>query len=275
MTFIKNNPLYVLWFVLYFFMSVLFLGGTKESLLLCLAIYAVSILIALSPIGEWLLRLTQGARKVKTAQEKELLFPVWEEVYSEAKEEHPKLKLDIFISDSMDVNAFAVGSHTITVTRGALQAFSPDELKGILAHEIAHIVRGDTNATLLSFIGNGIFSILVIFCQIALFVIDLFQGVYSHGRLITLLLRLMLNITIFSIMSIANIMMAVNSRRSETRADEFALNLGYGEGLVSALYLIQKLEMGAQRGFFERLKSSHPHTAYRIGHLEELIEQEA
>ena len=46
----------------------------------------------------------------------------------------------------MYVNAFAIGRNTIAVTMGAIETFSSDELKGIIAHEFGHLSNGDTNS---------------------------------------------------------------------------------------------------------------------------------
>jgi Zn-dependent protease with chaperone function/uncharacterized tellurite resistance protein B-like protein len=55
---------------------------------------------------------------------------------------------EVFILDrEPGINAFAAG-HTlndaaVAVTRGALEAFSRDELQGVMAHEFSHILNGD------------------------------------------------------------------------------------------------------------------------------------
>lgn len=55
---------------------------------------------------------------------------------------------EVFILDrESGINAFAAG-HTlndaaVAVTRGALDAFSRDELQGVMAHEFSHILNGD------------------------------------------------------------------------------------------------------------------------------------
>jgi Zn-dependent protease with chaperone function len=55
---------------------------------------------------------------------------------------------EVFVMDrEAGINAFAAG-HTlndaaVAVTRGALDAFSRDELQGVMAHEFSHILNGD------------------------------------------------------------------------------------------------------------------------------------
>jgi Zn-dependent protease with chaperone function len=55
----------------------------------------------------------------------------------------------VFVLDREDaINAFAAGweprDSVLTVTRGALERLNRDELQGVVAHEFAHILNGDT-----------------------------------------------------------------------------------------------------------------------------------
>jgi Zn-dependent protease with chaperone function len=57
--------------------------------------------------------------------------------------------LRVFVLDREDaINAFAAGwapaDSVITVTRGALERLNRDELQGVVAHEFAHVLNGDT-----------------------------------------------------------------------------------------------------------------------------------
>ncbi len=57
-------------------------------------------------------------------------------------------KPNIYIIDTLTVNAFAAGHSiddaVIGVTRGAVEFFSRDQLQGVIAHEYAHILNGDS-----------------------------------------------------------------------------------------------------------------------------------
>ena len=81
----------------------------------------------------------------------------------------------MYTIDSLVVNAYAIGRHTIAVTRGAMETFSEDELKSIIAHEIGHILYGHTTALLLNIIGNGIFSIFVMIAKCIITILDFIQ----------------------------------------------------------------------------------------------------
>lgn len=81
----KNNPIYLCCSLFYYVISSLLLGGTAKSFLIVLIVYAVSLLIGFSPLGEKLLRLLNRVRPLETKRETEYLQPLFEEVYAHAK----------------------------------------------------------------------------------------------------------------------------------------------------------------------------------------------
>lgn len=277
---LRNNFLYVLWFGVYFSIAWAILGHDERSFFFCLLFYAVALLIALSPLGEWFLRLINHARRLETNREIDYLVPIFEEVYTEAKEQYAYLpEIKVYTIDSLVVNAYAIGRHTIAVTRGAMETFSGDELKSIIAHEIGHILYGHTTALLLNIIGNGIFSVFVIVAKCIITILDFIQTpveVKTKGisYLFISLLRFLFNVVLFVFMFIGNVILSANSRNNEYQADEFAHQIGYGEDLIESLYLLQKMSLGEEMELVEKMTASHPLLAKRIGRLETLQEQE-
>ena len=231
MKFIKSNWVYVLWFIVYFLVALVLLGVNVENLIFILAFYAISITIALSPIGEWLLRNFEGARRLETREEREYLEPLFEEVCQNAKAENPKLSdnIGLFIIDAMFVNAFAMGRNTIAVTTGAIESFTEDELKGVLAHELGHITYGHTKALLLSVIGNMLFSVLILILRLIIFAVDLLNAIFAQTsigyiimKIMTIIVNMVFNASIFLFMYLGQILLSLNSRFNEFEADEFA-----------------------------------------------------
>lgn len=190
----------------------------------------------------------------------------------------PEIK--VYTVDSLVVNAYAIGRHTIAVTRGAMETFSEDELKSVIAHEIGHILYGHTTALLLNIIGNGVFSVFVIVAKCVLSVLDLLQTPFEGktkgiSYLFLSLFRFLFNIVLFVFMFLGNVILSLNSRNNEYQADEFAHQIGYGENLIESLYLLQKMSLGEEMNLVEHMTSSHPLLAKRIGQLETLQEQES
>lgn len=278
--FLEANAIYIVWSIVNFFLTFFILGANIYSFIFCLFLYAISLSVALSPLGEEILKLINGVRKLYTKREKDYLIPLFEEIYEDVKQEYPNLPhIEICIIDSLNVNACAMGRHTIAVTRGAVETFTEDELKGVLLHEIGHIVHGDTKATLLNLIGNGLLSIGVIIIKLALLILDLvllpfFKKTNGIIALISSLIHFIFDILLIGFTLTGNIILSINNRENEYRADQFAFENGYGEDLISALYLLQKMSLGEEMELIQRMQASHPHIAKRIGALEFLEDKE-
>jgi len=282
-SFLESNWLYITWFILYFTIAWWIFGRNAEGAIFVLIIYTASITIALSPVGEFILRIMENCREPQTQQEQNYLLPMFEEVYENAKEIYPLLNSDIkiYIIDVMYVNAFAIGRKTIAVTRGALETFSVEELKGVIAHEFGHINYGHTKALLLSTIGNLFFTITVFIFRAIFFVFQIICDIFGHFNwlgfalgLFNFVASLLVEISVFLFINLSQIILSLNSRTNEIQADTFAYEIGYGRELTGALYLIDKISMSRDLTINQRLRASHPHTAKRIQNLERLESQE-
>lgn len=282
----KNNIGLLIWLILNTLLIVaIFSSGftSVEGIVLGLVIYIVSLTIALSPIGEWVLRLQNGCRKITIPEYIERLEPIFREVYSKAKELNPELPSDIrmFMSDSNDPNAFATGRKTVCVTRGLLN-YSDEQIKGVLAHEFGHLAHKDTDSILVVAVGNFIVS--AIFVIIRVFA-NIFMGI---GQFMTALMSRSIGGIIASFFIgigrvVADFMLVLimrawtqlgvwlcmySSRKNEYEADEYAFNCGYGEDLCQVLESFGTVK-GAT-GLFAALVSSHPQNYDRINRLRNL-----
>ena len=281
--FISSNISYLLWFVLYFLITWFISGATLIGFFIVLAIYAVSISIALSPIGEAIVRLTESCREPATEQEQNYLMPIFEEVYNNAKTANSTLNsaIKLYIMDAMYVNAFAIGRKTIALTKGAMETFTAEELKGVLAHEFGHMTYGHTKALLLSVIGNFFYSIILWILRLLLSIVESITSTFASMnvvilvfRLMAFVLRIVFEVSTFIFINLGEIILAINSRAQEMQADEFSYKIGYGREQISALYLLQKIEINAKVKLSERLKASHPYLSDRIAHLEKLEDED-
>jgi Zn-dependent protease with chaperone function len=72
-------------------------------------------------------------------------------------------------------------------------------------------------------------------------------------------------------MSLLYIMLAFGKRKHEYNADQFAVETGYGEELLSSLYLEYEININMSMSLFEKLKTDHPHLIKRITKLEHLL----
>lgn len=273
----KNNPIYLCCSLFYYVISSLLLGGTAKSFLIVLIVYAVSLLIGFSPLGEKLLRLLNRVRPLETNRETEYLQPLFEEVYAHAKEKHKRLRtIEIGIIDNMTVNAMALGRKTIAVTKGAMQTFTEEELKAVMAHEVAHLIHGDTMATMYAIIGNGILSVFVLVARLFLLLLDWVQNALNGKRsflaVFMFLLRLYFEFSIWMLNFGLQVILSVNSRKNELQADLFSYAIGYDTDMIEALYLLEKISLGDNSSLIQKMIASHPRITLRIKHLEELDE---
>jgi len=275
---ILSNYLYALWFIINFGVCFAVFGGGIVFFFTLVLIYTATITVALSSVGEWLIRLFESARPVLTKREREYLMPIFDDVYEAVKAQNPKIgDVALYIQDTMTVNAYAIGKHTIAVTKGAIETFSESELKGILAHEFGHIVKGHTIAALLNTVGNGIFSMFIAILKIFMLGIDIAITMLERSgilRFIFIVLRAVFELMLMTFLFMGQTILSANSRQNEFEADRFAYENGYGSELKEALYLFQKMSMSEKMTIMQRLAASHPIFAWRINRIETLIDSE-
>lgn len=129
--------------------------GWVQAFLCALVIYSISLTITLSPIGECMLRLQTGCRRIKREDYKNFIYPIFNEVYSKAKEKDKRISnnVQLFMVDDDSANAFATGRKTICITKGMLNA-PVGEIKAVLGHEFGHLAHKDTDLILVVSIGD-------------------------------------------------------------------------------------------------------------------------
>jgi len=278
--FAKTKWLYFVSSLIYFILTC-YIWGLPAGLLLSAGFYLISLLVVFSPLGEILSRVLEHVRKIETKREMEYLLPLFQEVYLQAKEQNPELgRIDICVIDRMVVNACALGKHTIAVTKGAIETFDADELKALIAHEIAHILNGDTLAKLYALIGGGFFTVFVVVSRVFIFIAEWIEMILSKSKfsfawIIITLTKLLFDLIVFAISFIMQIVISIYSRGSEYRADRYAYELGHGEKLIEALYLMEKMKLGDNSTVIQKMTANHPRITARIKRLEILLDQES
>lgn len=235
-----------------------------------LIIYVVSLAIALSPIGEWILRFQLGCKKITRSDQLNYLEPLFEEIYSRAKKLDPSLSNDIrlFINSEDSVNAFATGRKTICVNSGLL-TLPQEQIKATLAHEFGHISNKDTDLILVISVGNFVItSIMLIIRVVVGFVTGLIGGMFGDRRGIIARLCVAAIAGIMWIWTkMGTLLVMKSSRDSEYKADEFSWELGYGDSLCA---LIEQFSDSEEKGLFAALSKSHPDKDGRIANIQKL-----
>jgi heat shock protein HtpX len=214
------------------------------------------------------------ARKISLYEAPELLS-VFEDLIARARLGHV---VDLYYLPTATPNAFAVGSgdsSAVCVSDGLLRMMSERELRGVLAHELAHIKHQDTR---LMGLAQSMGRVTAILSRIGIFSIlfsipMLSAGWESRG--------LLMGGFLLFVAPMVNYLLQL----SLSRTREFNADLGSAEitgdpiGLVSAL---EKLESMAQGGWLRRKIDprlvmqepvwlrTHPSTAERVKRLQEV-----
>lgn len=219
-------------------------NGGLTGLSLALLLWGILSLVAFFQ-GDNIMLSLAGAKEVKREVHPQL-FNVVEEMRIAANlPAMPK----VYIVDEAAPNAFATGRRpencAVAVTAGLLSRLNRDELQGVVAHEVSHILNRDT--LLMSFAGVMLGAIVLIsqvFLRGTLF------GVGSSRRYRSSRSRdgggqgvLVIVALAFAILApiMARLLYLAISRKREYLADATAVRLTrYPEGLASALENISK-----------------------------------
>lgn len=271
--------------------------ASKEFYLITAAIialvYFMAICISLSPIGEWILRKKLHCRVIEDEYILERIYPIFQEVYTAAREKSPAISdnVKVFIQQSDDENAFAVGRRSVCITTGLLHC-SDNEIKGILGHEFGHLAHKDTDMNLVVNIANWMTNIIFLFAWLVIYVlkfsmkiITFLMSLFSDGlsSLIKLYEIFISAITFLAIylfqklwLIIGNLLLLAKSRGAEYKADKFSYELGYGDGLLEFFYKLPDAIKGNKNPFrrfiaaLATVGATHPRTWKRIEAIQKL-----
>ena len=264
-----------------FFINWLLTGGNGEFNLMSIAgaleLYAVSVIIATSPIGEWAFRLQLGCHKIERADQLERLEPLFNEVYSRAKQLNPSLsdKVELVMNNDREPNAFAGGRKTICITKGMYEKCTDEELKGVIAHEFSHIANRDTDLILVVTVGNILVTATAILVRLIFGILSKIGTVISSfgskkskfAEFNSMVADFVVIALVWVWAKIGQHVVLSSCRQEEFKADLFACKNGYGVGLCSFL---DKYSAVSNKGVFAALSSKHPSTKDRIHRLQEL-----
>ncbi len=231
-----------------------------------LAVYFCSLAVALSPVGEFILRLQTGSKVIKRVDVSNKIQPIFDRVYQKAKQKDNSIANDIklFINYDPMPNAFAVGRKTVCITSGLLD-LPDEEIEAILAHEFAHLAHKDTDLLLAISVGNFIVTGFFLIIRVIMNITAIFLGEDGFGAVIG---SAMIGLFMWIWTKIGMALVMHSSRQNEFDADEFAYHLGYGNELASALDRLVGHEPQAK--LLKAVYSTHPNVNDRIGKLQTL-----
>ena len=190
---------------------------------------------------------------------------------------------EVGVYESPEVNAFATGPSKsrslVAVSTGLLRAMRPEEVEGVLAHEVAHIANGDmVTMTLL----QGVLNTFVIFLSRVIGqIIDRAVFRDEDGRGIASFVTVLVLQVVLGVL--ASVILMWFSRQREFRADRGGAQLAGTGSMIAALEELKRVHEplpaqqfaafgiagGMGRGL-QRLFMSHPPLDERIAALRAL-----
>lgn len=284
----SHNHSVLLYFVLNIFviMSVCCLLFSTWGIPVGIIAYGFSLYIALSPLGEKILRWQTGCKPIKRPEYIRKLEPLFNEARArailEARQEGLSIPDDIgfFMNDSEEPNAFATGRKTICVTKGLLN-LPEDQIIAALCHEFGHIAHHDTDVILVITVGNMIVTAIITIIKIAAIIFGLMLNIVgmvggqegAAGRVAGSLAQIITVAFVGLVMkgwtAVGRVLVMNSMRKQEYRADEFAFNCGYGNSICAMLDSFGSSGTEST-GLFAQLASSHPDNDSRIAALQNM-----
>lgn len=227
------------------FVGVGFLVGGEVGMIVALALALATNAFAYWNADKMVLRM-YGARRVDSQSAPEL-YGIVEQLASRASLPMPK----VYVIDSDQPNAFATGRNpenaAVAATSGLLRALSPEEVAGVMAHELAHVRNRDTLVMTITATLAGAISMLAGF---AFF--------FGRGRDNPLGIVGVLLVMILAPLAAALVQMAISRNR------EYAADRGGAEICGEPLWLASALEkMAALAGRIDNPRAErNPATAH-------------
>lgn len=246
------------------------------GVLLTIAVIAILIGSSFTPIGEKIFIFTYGLRE-PNVEEKAILDEPWRKVLETSRIQDTGINPRLLIQNDKFPNAFAFSTRTVTVTKGLLNC-PPEEIEGVIAHELGHIIHGDSQIALLVSVINTVGNYAAKVLSFVIFVFSRLTEVIGDigggylGAVVSLagffmgLIALILKGLLWVVQKLINIGFLAVGRQEEFNADSYAKEIGFGDGLVSLLKKLENIE-AKPTGFWNAVESSHPPIDMRINKL--------
>jgi len=206
-------------------------GGTGNLVVFCLVWGMGGAFISLA-ISRMMAKASTGAQVIdpnNARGDEAWLYQTVERLTRQANLPMP----EVAIYDSPEVNAFATGPSKsrslVAVSSGLLRSMRPNEVEGVLAHEVAHIANGDmVTMTLLQGVMNAFVMFLARIIAMALRGNSRDDRGYGGNYMVVFLLEIVLGIA-------GSVVTAWFSRQREFRADYGGATLAGRSNMLAAL----------------------------------------
>lgn len=153
----KNNIMVFVYLILNVFVSAFFIALLEDMfdpqienfssyLIQGLVAYVISLVVALSPIGEVIMRFQTSCETIDNEAQLNYIKPIFDDVYEKARQKDPSIpeNVKLYMNHEEEANAFATGRKTICVTEGML-SMPENYIRAALSHEFGHLAHKDTD----------------------------------------------------------------------------------------------------------------------------------
>lgn len=260
----------------------------QQLMLFCLVWGMGGAFISLA-ISRWMAKRAMGVQVIDPQRAGGWQADLVERVHRLARSAGLTTMPEVGVYESPELNAFATGPtknrSLVAVSTGLLDRMGPEELDGVLGHEISHVANGDmVTLTLLQGVVNAFVMFLarVVAFAISQAMRDRDERGGGTSYFLQGMIRFVLEIVF---MILGSMVVAAFSRWREYRADAGGARLAGRGSMVAALrklqatYEIVDPEMaqasvetmkisGHRRGTLSLLFASHPPLSTRIARLE-------
>ena len=237
---------------------------------------AAGLALFIRPIQLLILPRLIGARSPDRT-EVATIRPIWDDLAQANHLRRDRFVVKVLPSD--DLNAFACGGYVVVVTSFSVSELSPDELSGVLAHELSHHLGLHTVAVTF---GHWLSIPVVALARFGVFVQNaataasnaFAQGSFVLRNLGTFVAALLNVASWFFVVGLTTSDALANTvgRTSELQADRRAVRMGYGRELASALRRVIALGGGGRPvSWRARLESSHPPARTRVARIDAML----
>ncbi len=264
-------------------------GLDYESLMIFCLVWGMGgafISLALSRVmAKWMMGVKVIPAETRDPDQRELL----QTVHALARAANLSVMPEVGVYESPEVNAFATGPtksrSLVAVSTGLLSRMKREEVRGVLAHEVAHIANGDmVTMTLIQGVVNAFVMFLARVIAFAITMTGRKDNEESQGTPFAFYaVQMVLEI---AFMILGSMVVAWFSRYREFRADKGGARLAGRESMVQALEslkntfesvdpseqpAIQALKISSRPGGIMRLFSTHPPLEERIERLKRAV----
>ena len=251
----NNIPAFVICFLHMLIIYGIAIAMTEDALIgvpVALGIYLALFLLAISPVGETILRVFCGGRRIQRAdwQNKMSLVADVVEIAQNQDATLPRNISFYYINDPIP-STLAIGRHTICITSGLLD-MSVSDIKGCVAHELGHISSYDSSITQVANVGNFFVFLLGLLFQ-SFYMFNNWTSSFTRRGMRSLMRNVLSFLPVAVIMAIIGLtrfILNIGNRAKEYQADLYAVKLGYGNELRNALLAIDFDSQSGRRSFW-------------------------